>query len=67
MADTTRKLNIWINGKEVENTFAGITNAMRKSRNELAQMEIGSKEYIEQTKKINQLRLLIQKCHLQNP
>jgi len=56
MADSTRKLNIWINGKEVENQVASITKGMNQLRNELAHMTIGSKEYIEQTKKIQTLK-----------
>lgn len=56
MADTVRKLNIWINDKQVEASFKGITNAMRLARNQLALMEIGSKEYIAQTNKIRQLQ-----------
>lgn len=53
---TNRKINIWINGRQVENTFKGITNAMRKARNELANMTIGSKAYNDQTKKLKHLQ-----------
>lgn len=53
---TNRKINIWINGRQVENTFKGINNAMRKARNELANMTIGSKAYEKQTKKLKELQ-----------
>jgi len=56
MADTNRRINIWINDKEVENSFKGISDSMRKAKNELAHMTIGSKEYIEQTQKIRMLQ-----------
>ncbi|MDF1547103.1 MAG: phage tail tape measure protein [Bacteroidales bacterium] len=59
MADTNRKINIWINGAQVENTYKGITNAIRKSRNELANMTIGSRDYINQTSKIKKLQGLM--------
>jgi len=56
---TNRKINIWINGKQVENSYKGISNSMRKARNELANMTIGSKAYLEQTKKLKQLQKLM--------
>jgi len=61
MADksTTRKINIWINGRQVENTYKGIWTSMRKARNELANMTVGSKEYLAQTKKLKQLQGLM--------
>lgn len=64
MADTVRKLNIWINDKQVEASMKSISAAIAHSRNQLAKMEIGSKDYIEQTKKIQQLRSVMDQ-HIQ--
>jgi len=59
MADTTnRKINIWINSKQVENNFRSIADASRKATNELSRMTIGSKQYNEQAAKIRQLKAL---------
>ena len=38
---TNREINVWINGRELGNSFKGILNAMRKARNQLANMTIG--------------------------
>jgi TP901 family phage tail tape measure protein len=57
MADTdNRKINIWINGEQVENNVKKITSAMRTLINTQAKMTIGSKEYVEAGKKITQLK-----------
>jgi len=57
MAKTeTRRINIWINGKEVQNNIKDITAAYKKLINEQAQMTVGSKEYMAHAAKIKQLK-----------
>lgn len=57
--NTTRRVNIYVNGQEVENSFKAINKELTKSRNELAYMTIGSKQYIEQLSKVRQLQGII--------
>ncbi len=53
--ETNKRVNIWINGKEVENNIKSIRAGIKKLTAELNKMEIGSEEYIETTKKISGL------------
>ena len=53
---STRRINIYINGKEVEATVKGIRSEMNKLINEQNRMIIGSDEYISHAKKIKELR-----------
>jgi hypothetical protein len=55
----TRRINIWINGKEVQNNIKDITAAYRKLINEQARMTVGSKEYMAHAAKIKQLKGVI--------
>ena len=57
---STRRINIYINGKEVEATVKGIRSEMNKLINEQNRMTIGSDEYIAHAKKIQQLRGYLQ-------
>jgi hypothetical protein len=50
-----RRVNIYINGVEVENTIKSIKSEMSKANNELAKMTIGSQEYVD---KASEIRLL---------
>ncbi len=57
MASTVNKrINIWVNGKEVENNIKSIRAAISKLINEQAKMTIGSKEYVEHSEKIRKLK-----------
>lgn len=50
-----KKINIYINGKEVQNTIKSLTAEMKKLRAEQAKLPIGSDQYIEHAKKIRQI------------
>lgn len=54
--ETNKRINIWINGKEVENNVKSIRSAMSQLTNQLNKMEIGSEEYIETSKKLRSLK-----------
>lgn len=54
--ETNKRINIWINGKEVENNVKSIRSAMSQLTNQLNKMEIGSAEYIETSKKLRELK-----------
>lgn len=54
--EVNKRINIWINGKEVENNIKSIRGAMAQLTNQLNKMEIGSNEYIETSKKLKQLK-----------
>ena len=51
-----RKINIWINGKEVQNNINSIQAAYKKLINEQSRMTIGSDEYVAHAKKIKELK-----------
>ena len=53
-----KRINIWINGKEVENNIKSIRSAMAHLTNQLNKMEIGSAEYIETSKKLYDLKAI---------
>ena len=50
-----KKINIYINGKEVQNTIKSLTAEMKKLRAEQAKLPIGSDEYIAHAKRIRQI------------
>ncbi len=50
--ETNKRVNIWINGQEVENNIKSIRAGIKKLTADLNKMEIGSEEYIETTRKI---------------
>ncbi|MGQ7868690.1 phage tail tape measure protein [Sunxiuqinia sp. sy24] len=52
----TRRINLYINGKEVKNNIGSIQAEMRKLINEQKRMTIGSKEYHAHAAKIRSLR-----------
>jgi len=58
---TNRRLNIWVNGKEVENNVRSIGRAISKLRAEMANAEIGSKKYEDSIKRIGQLNNILDK------
>lgn len=62
---STRRVTIYINGKEVEASVKQIRSEMNKLVNEQNRMVIGSDEYISHTKKIKELRQYL-KEHAQN-
>jgi TP901 family phage tail tape measure protein len=47
-----RRLNIYINDKEVVNSMGGVTRAMTKTRNEIRNLNKGAEDYDEQLKKL---------------
>jgi len=62
---STRRINIYINGKEVEATVKSIRSEMNKLINEQNRMVVGSDQYIAHAKKIQTLRGYLQE-HSQN-
>lgn len=52
----TRRISLYINGKEVKNDIASIKAEMNKLIGQQARMTIGSKEYVSATKNIKQLK-----------
>ena len=62
---STRRVTIYINGKEVEASVKQIRSEMNKLVNEQNRMVIGSDEYISHAKKIKELRQYL-KEHAQN-
>ncbi len=53
---STRRINIYINGKEVEATVKGIRAEMNRLINEQNRMVMGSDQYIAHAKRIRELR-----------
>lgn len=51
-----RRINLYINGKEVRNDIASIKGEMNKLINEQARMTIGSKEYVARAAEIRKLK-----------
>ena len=56
-----RRINLYINGKEVKNDISSIRKEMYKLTNQQSRMTIGSKEYNAHATKIKNLRGIIQK------
>lgn len=54
--EVNKRINIWINGKEVENNIKSVRQAMAHLTNQLNKMEIGSKEYVATSKKLRDLK-----------
>ena len=66
MATTyNRRINLYINGKEVKNDIASIRKEMGKLTNEQSRMTIGSQEYNAHASKIKNLRGIIQQHNQQ--
>ncbi len=61
MADriVKRGIFLYINGKEVTNSFNSINNEMKKIQREQKSMTIGSKEYIQATEDIKRLKSML--------
>ena len=55
----TRRINLYINGKQVSADIVSIRKEMSKLVNEQARMTIGSKEYVKHTAKIKSLKTII--------
>ena len=55
-----RKITIYIDGTQVENTLAGMQKQLAKLKNEQKHCTIGSADYIEKTEKIAQLKRYIE-------
>ena len=56
-----RKVTIYINGKEVENTMKGLRAELKRLENEQRNATIGTEEYIAATAKIDELKDYIKK------
>jgi TP901 family phage tail tape measure protein len=57
MAQTyDRRINLYINGKEVRNDIASIRKEFYKNTNELARMTVGSEEYNKKLREVGQLK-----------
>ena len=54
-----KTISIFVNGKEVENNIKSIREAMAQLVNQQNKMTVGSKEYVEHSKKIRELRQVI--------
>ena len=57
--NSNRRINIWINGEEVENKVGGIRAAMKTLNREIDQCTIGTKEYNDKASKIKELDAVI--------
>jgi len=56
----TRRISLYINGKEVKNEVASIRAEMNKLVSQQARMTIGSKEYVRAGKSIRELKAVLQ-------
>ncbi len=56
-----RKINIYINGKEVENKFKSIADAKRKAWNELIRLNKGSDDYVKKKADFDALNLALKR------
>lgn len=60
MANTlSRKVTIYINGKEVESTISSLKSAMTKLQNEQRHLTIGSEEYVKAGMKIKEIKSVL--------
>jgi len=59
LATRTRRINIYINGKQVSNDIASISAAIAKLNNETKHLDIGSRQYVENMRKIRELKGVI--------
>jgi len=56
-----RAVNIYINGREIENTMKSVRGEVRKVRRELNELEIGSDAYNQKVKELQKLDKVVQK------
>lgn len=56
---TTRRINIYVNGQEVENKIGGVEAAYKRLGRELKQLEIGSDAYNKKAMEIQKLKAVI--------
>ena len=56
--EVNKRVNVWVNGREVENNVKSIRAAMLKLTNQLNKMEIGSAEYIATSRKLRDLKAI---------
>ena len=56
--EVNKRVNVWINGKEVKNNVKSIRAAMVQLTNQLNKMEIGSAEYVETSKRLRELKTI---------
>lgn len=61
MANDNRRITIWINGKEVDFTLRSIGNEMRKVKNELRGMTVGTAEYNAKAAELKRVDAIYQK------
>ena len=54
--EINKRINVWVNGKEVENNIKSIRSAMLHLTNQLNKMEIGSAEYIKTSEDLRKLK-----------
>lgn len=52
----SRKVSIYINGKEVVSTISSLQSAMTKLQHEQKRMTIGSEEYVKASLKIKEIK-----------
>ena len=52
----TRRINLYINGKEVRNNISSIRKEMNRLQNEQARMTVGSRAYQMQAERIKSLK-----------
>ena len=65
MAKTlSRKVTIYINGKEVENTLKSLRTEVKRLEREQAQLPIGSEEYIRTSMKLSEVKGIIKSQEL---
>lgn len=55
----SRKVTIYINGKEIENTLSSLKGEMVKLQNQQKKMVIGSEEYIQTSLKIKEIKSVL--------
>jgi TP901 family phage tail tape measure protein len=58
-ANTNKRINIYINGKEVENKIGGVQAAYNRLGRELKQLEIGSDAYNKKAMEIQKLKAVL--------
>lgn len=63
MAETRRAVNIYINGREINNTLKSIAAEKRKVSNELERMTMGTDEYENKVRELQKLNGLIREHH----
>lgn len=61
----TRRVNLYINGKEAGNDITSIKNEMQKLVNEQAKLQVGCDKYVEKGKRIRELRAVVDQHNAQ--